>query len=188
MIEWFYLSFGFALLFTFLRREDRRGLRWPGVREIGFNACRLVVGVGILTILNSLFTFFLWGPAGRNDFGWISFFLWALILDEGMNHLKKEGREKEEIPMIVSPSFLALVGFSLWIVEKGSFHPSPQRFLWGLGLPLGTAVLEWLLEGLRNRVRLSSIPTALEGAPILFWLAMLLSLAFWGLGEMARNL
>lgn len=188
MSQWFYLSFGFALLFTFLGKEDAGGLGSREVREIWLNAFRLVVGVGLLTALNSLFTFFVWGPASRNDLGRVSLFLWAFLIDEAMGRLRKEGKGKEKIRIVVSRSFLALVAFSLWMVEKQSLLPPVGRFLWGLGLPLGAGVFEWLLGGLRERVKLSHLPPPLEGAPILFWLAMLLSLALGGFREMAQHL
>ena len=177
MSQWFYLSFGFGFLFTCLRKEDLGGFGSQGIREIWPEAFRLALAVGILVLLHSLLTFLIWAPSGRNDLGRVSLFLWALLIDEGISRLRREGARTLKIRIGVSRFYLALVAFSLWIVEKEPMSPPIPRLLWGLGLPLGMGLFEWLLAGLRERVKLSNIPSALEGTPILFWLAMLLSLA-----------
>jgi Na+-translocating ferredoxin:NAD+ oxidoreductase RnfA subunit len=78
----------------------------------------------------------------------------------------------------MSPFFLALFTFALWTVAGAEDPLSRERFFWGLALPMASGLFEWLLEGLRERLRLLRLPVAVEGAPILFWLAMLLALSF----------
>ena len=58
--------------------------------------------------------------------------------------------------------------------------PLPQACLWGWALIPASALLEWLLKGLEERLRLSWIPKPFEGIPILFILAAILFLALWG--------
>lgn len=167
MREWFYLASGFALLSLICRGERRD----PGA--LGVHSFRLWVGMALLLAvdfaLNSL-----WEPAGHRDFRFLSLFLLALLLDEGTRRIFKGGREGSAIPLVVSPSGAALLAFSLWTIEGG---PAAERYLWGLLLPIASGVFEWLLVGLRERARLSNVPQALAGLPLIFWLAMLLSLA-----------
>lgn len=186
MNHWFYLSFGFGLIFTWLRKEEAGGFGPQGIREIGAEVFRLVAAVGILVPLHTLLTCLIWGPSGRDDLGRVSLLLWAFVIGEGMERPAGKGGGKIRIP--VSRSFLALAGFSLWIVEGPGRFPTVERFLWGLGLPVGMGLAEWLLAGLRERVKLSNIPPLVAGAPILFWLAMLLLLAFCGFQEIASHL
>lgn len=188
MNQWFSLSLTFGFLFAFLRKEESRYAGSRGIREIGSRLFYLALALGILIALHSLCAFLIWGPIGREDLATVSLFLWALLIDQGMSRLRKEGKRTSPIPLVKSPSFLALAAFSLWIVEKQSTPPSVERLLWGLGLPLGAGVVEGLLTGLRERVRLSNLPSALEGTPIFFWLAMLLSLAFGGFREILAHL
>lgn len=188
MNPWFYLSLSFGFLFAFLPKEEPRRVGSRGIQEIGSRLFYLTLALGILVALHSLCAFLIWGPTGREDLATVSLFLWALLIDQGMSRLRKEGKRTLSIPLVKSPSFLALVAFSLWIVENPSTPPSVGRFLGGLGLPLGTGFIEGLLTGLRERVRLSNLPSALEGTPIFFWLAMLLSLAFGGFREILAHL
>ena len=187
MNRWLYLSLGFGLLFTWLRKGNSQEFSLQAIREIWLEAFGLALAVGILVLVTSLLNFLLWRPSGRDDLGLISLFFWALLIDEGIGRLTGRGEGKEKIRIVAHRSFLALVGFSLWVVEGKEGFLSPTRFLWGLGLPLGMGVFQWLLVGLRERVKLSNLPSVLEGAPILFWLAMLLSLAFGGLAGAAAN-
>ena len=187
MNAWFYLSFGFGFLFSWLRKENPRGLGSQEIREIWLETFCLTAAVGTLVLLHGLLTFLIWGPSGRSDLGMVSLFLGAFLIDEGMGRLARRGRGKERIRIVASRSFLDLVGFSLWMVDEGGGSSPPERFLWGLGLPLGMGLFEWLLAGLRERVKLSHLPPVLEGTPILFWLAMLLSLALGGLAGGAAS-
>lgn len=175
MSQWFYLSLSFALFFTFFREEKRSSLDFGFLRELALDSFYLTGAVASLFLLHSLFTFFLWAPAARKDLGLLSLFLLARLLDEGIGRLGRGRKKSKKTALGVSPSYLALAGFSLWILETGG---GGGRFLWGLALPWAAALFQALLGGLRERVRLSNLPPPLEGAPILFWLAMLLALAF----------
>lgn len=188
MNQWFYLSLSFGFLFAFLRKEESRCVSSREIQEIGSRLFYLTLALGILVALHSLCVFLIWRPIGREDLATVSLLIWALLIDHGMSRLRKEGKRTPAIPIVESLSFLALVAFSLWIVENQSPLPSVERFLWGLGLPLGTGLVEGLLTGLRERVRLSNLPSALEGTPIFFWLAMLLSLAFGGFRAIMTHL
>ena len=84
--------------------------------------------------------------------------------------------------LVLSRFSLALFAFSYWMLGSEGVSASSARFLAGLALPLATGFLEWILAGLRERVRLSEVPARLQGAPILFWLAMILALGICKLG------
>lgn len=173
MSEWYSLAFGFALFFILERRagEEKGGSIW-------WFSLRLSLAILLLVGVDTLFGFFLWRPSGRRDLGLFSLSLWALLVGEGINRIWKREGEGERRQMGLSRFYLALVSFSLWTIGGGE-----KRLFLGLALPLATALLEWLLAGLRDRVRLAQIPKALEGPPLFFWLAMLLSLAFQGFVE-----
>ena len=126
----------------------------------------------VLLALDTVLTVFLWNPLGRSDLRFVFVFLAALLLDRGK----------------ASPFFLALLGFSFGTIGKGDLTSPTERFLWGFSLVLGTALFKSLLEGLRERLKLSHLPKAMEGAPLLFWLAGLLFLAFWGFHKVGPNL
>lgn len=164
MSEWFYLSLGFALLF-FLQR----GKRQKRPRQIWKFSLELSGVLILLLTVDTLFSRFLWSPLGRGDLRLLSLFLWALLIDRGRG----------------GPFFWALLAFSLWTLGEEGILPLRERFVGGLGLVWGAKIFETLLEGLRERLKLSNLPPALEGTPILFWLAGILSLAFWGFHGLA---
>ena len=166
MTSWLYLALGFALFFLLLRGKRRES-------PTALWAFYLALGIA-LTLLLAIDTFAnasLWLPTGRKDLRLVSIFLWALVIEGAVERIPVTRRPKGEIQLIMSPFFLTLFAFALWTQE---------RFFWGLALPVGTAFFEWLLEGLRERLRLLRLPPGLEGAPIIFWLAMLLALSFTG--------
>ena len=180
MSEGFYITLGFALIFI-SAREEHEG----NIRESWIFSFKLSLALAILMAIDALSYFFLWNPMGRSDFRIVSLFLWTLLIDEGIRRIGMKKGEETPSRLFISRSFLALLGFSLWMIAEKENSPiaSWKRIGRGLGLPLGTGFFEWLLEGLRRRLRLASVPRVLEGAPILFWLAMLLFLAFWGFQE-----
>ena len=130
-------------------------------------------------MIQNICSLFAWGPGGREDWGRISLFLWAVLIDWAVNGVKKKDQGRGGLRWVVSPFSLALFSFSYWTTD-GNFETS--RFLGGLLLPLAAGFLEWLLAGLWGRIRLSEVPPRLEGVPILFWLAMLLALSICKLG------
>lgn len=182
MINWFYLSFGFALLHLF-----QKGERQPKGKSILILSLELSLAVTLLATLDSLSNHFLWKPVGRGDLRLISLFLGAFLVDQMMNRSFKREPEKGVIPLAISESFLALFSFAFWMVGNEHALSFKERFLGACGLPLGMGGFRWLLVGLKEKLRLSDVPKGLEGAPILFWLAMLLFLAFWGLGNAFVN-
>ena len=182
MKEWFYLTFGFALFFILLRGEQREDLK----TRVKFSFL-LFLALSVLAVIDQLGNLYLWRPLGRQDFRLGTLFLWAILVDQGIIHRLGQRRDKKrraqkEIPLAVNPTLVALLAFSLWMMKGGS------RLMLGLTLPLGTALFEWLLEGLRDRLRLANLPRAFEEKPILFWLAMLLVVAFSWLEILAGHL
>lgn len=164
MNEMIYLSFGFALFFILLRGEE--GEVTP--RDLVIRSLRLTAGVGILVLVDSQFSRSLWEPLGRSDLRFLSLLFWALVIDEALNRIRGR-REKRTVRLLVPPTSLALFGFALAAIGKTKLT---------LALPLASGLVEWLLLGLKERIRLSNLPRALEGTPILFWLAALLALSF----------
>jgi hypothetical protein len=177
--SWLYLALGFALFFLLLRGKRRES-------PTALWAFYLALGIA-LTLLLAIDTFAnvsLWLPTGRSDLRLVSIFLWALVIEGAAQRIQATRRPKGEIQLIMSPFFLTLFAFALWTVTGVEGLLARERFFWGLALPVGTAFFEWLLEGLRERLRLLRLPPGLEGAggaPIIFWLAMLLALSFAGL-------
>jgi len=180
MIGGAYLIFGFALLSALLRS----GRRQSGREILEFYA-ELSLAFTLIIVIDLLFSTVLWNFQERNDYRLVSCFLWVFLFDQIRIRLKRKRtgriRERFSTPLFIGPFFLALLGFSLWAIERDSF----QR---GLGLIALTGVVEWLLEGLGSRLQLANVPKALEGGPILFWSAMQLFLAFWGFYEVFARL
>lgn len=72
----------------------------------------------------------------------------------------------------------AVLGLALLNVqEKSSFVKS---LLYGFGSALGFTLVMIMFAGLRERLALARVPKSLDGAPVSFVLAGLLSLAFMG--------
>lgn len=182
MNEWFYLAFGFALLSTLHGGERRKR---PG--EIFDFSLELSLAFTLLIALDLIGSSLVWFPLGRSDLRWATLVLWALILDAVRNRRTKK-REPGGLPLFVSRFFLVSLGSSLWAISKEAALPLRNCLVGGLALVFVTGVLEWLLEGLRERLKLSQIPEALEGPPILIWLTALLSLVFWGFRALGLNL
>ena len=187
MTEASYLVFGFALFFVLLRKEGPRRLH-ASVRTLGWNFLFVALALGLLLLLHGLLQRFLWIPSGRVDLGLVSLFFWALLLDRGGERFLRREEKEEKIPLVVSPFFLILLSLGLSAAEKGDILLFPNQFLWVLALPLGAGMVEWLLEGLRGRLRLAHPPSLLEGAPLLFWMAMLLFLSLAGLIRLTEHL
>ena len=170
MTGWFYLAFGFALFFALIGGEEGfKSRRWK-------RAFQLTLGLALVAIIDLLMTPLLWRPSGREDLRLISLFLWVFLINQWM--LWGKPAEKTRIPVLPNPAFIALLGFCLWTIGGEGGNRLDKRFFAGLGMPFASATLEWFLVGLRERVKLSSLPPALEGEPILFWLAMLLFFGF----------
>ncbi len=176
MTAWLYLAFGFSLLSIFLDGE-KKGDAGHRLNEIGRNSLLLTLILGIVFLLDYFLTRTLWPSAGRNDLRWISVAASALVVEGGVRKLARPGTFVPAWPagrlgtVSVFPlSFLAAVTISLWTLSTGSY-------LLGLTLPLGIGLSEGLLLGLWERLRLSNPPALLDGAPLLFWLTMLLALA-----------
>ncbi|GEM_PF-2440235 len=172
MTAWFYLTFGFALFFILLGKEE--GFKSRPWRR----ALELSLGLTLVLTIDRLTGYLLWNPSGREDLRLISIFFWVLLINQWT--LWEKPKEKTRIEILPGPAFVALLGFSLWTVGKGAELSLGQQFIYGLSMPLGSAVIEWFLTGLRGRAKLSLIPAVLEGEPVLFWLAMLLFFAFAG--------
>ncbi len=175
MTGWLYLAFGYAL---FLILE--RGGRPESSSAIWIFVLKLSLGLILLLAIDTFMTVSVWTPSGRSDLRLLSIFLWCLVIEGGIRRLGKDSKTKGELQMIVSPFFLTLLAFSLWTMTGEGTLPWRERFLWGLGLPVATGFFQWLVEGLRGRLRLAPVPEKVNGAPLLFWLAMLLGLAFGG--------
>lgn len=181
MITWYYTAFGFALISILLRGERRKREEY-GFRKFYLDLC---LTFSILFTIDLLLSTFLWNPFGRNDLRFVSLFLWAAVLDQGMSWFREKTRRSPRtqliLPLLVSPSLIVLFGLSVWAIESDNFFA-------GLGLVIATGVVEWLLEGLRMRLRLSDVPEVLGGATIIFWLAAILFLGAWGLGSIIGHL
>jgi hypothetical protein len=176
MTSWLYLALGFALFFLLERGERRQG----GGGVWVFTG-KLTVGLILLLAADTFLNALIWQPAGRNDFRFLSLFLWGLVIEAGIRRVTRETPARGELPLIVSPFFLAVLLFALWTIESEGRLPWEQRFLWGLGLPPACGLFQWLLEGLQERLRLAELSPRVTGPRLLFWLAMLLGLAFGGL-------
>ena len=176
MTEWLYLASGFGLLLTLLQKESRPGDSAP----LGTFSLQLLAALAVLVMIDTFTTLYLWRPLGRNDLRFISLFLWGVVADEGAMRLGKRGERRGRPELVVNPSLLALLAISFWIVSKEGVFPYRIRILAGFSLVPAAALFEWLLTGLQRRLKLSLVPKALEGLPILFWTAMILSLAFLG--------
>lgn len=183
MTAWFYGSFGFALLSILQHRERARGSR-----AIWIFSLKLSWALTLLAAVDFLFNAFFWEPSGRNDLRIISLFLWGLLVDEAMGQGRENRKVETGTTFLVSSFYLALMGFSFWMIEREKMLPLAERLLWGLGLPLMSGLFEWLLQGLRQRLRLAQIPGNLEGTALVFWVAVILSLAFLGFENWGRNL
>ena len=170
MNEWFCLAFGFALLSILTREESR-----VSTRVIAASTVKLLAALALLVVIDTASRSFLWNPIRREGLASVTFFLWALLIDEGMSRIGRNKGEKVKIRFFVRRPLVALLGFSSWVLSHRD-----ASLLWGLGLPLASGLAEWLLEGLRDRLRLASVPRVLEGGPILLWLSMLLWMAFGG--------
>lgn len=181
MSSWPYLTFGFALLFTLLRPNGGAKEKRRRSTEIGISFLKLSAALVILLSIDHLLRLYLWIPSGRRDLAPISIFLLALLLDWVMNRSRKRRGERGPVRIPVSRFTLALFGFALWTIEQVGLSAG-GRALVGISLSFGTALFEWLLEGLRSRMQLTQTPRILEGLPALFWLAMLLCLSFHGVG------
>lgn len=166
MKEWLYLTLGFASV-SLLSREGVR----PTTRSLALSTLRLSIALPLLLAVDGFFRSLLWNPLGREDLASASFLLWALLIDEGTNRLGRNKAENTKVRFFVRRSLLALLGFSAWAASHRD-----ASWVWSLGLPAGSGLFEWLLEGLRDRLRFASIPKTLEGGPILLWLSMLLGL------------
>lgn len=165
MKDGLYLLFGFALFFILNQRKQRGRKKKSG----GKFYPRLLISLVILAAIDSLLNAFLWGPVGRGDLRLASLFFWALAIDRARGEF-----------------FPALVGFSLWIIGEEGTLPPEKRWVLILALPLGVGVVEWLLEGLRDRLRIADVPRKIKGLPLLFWLASILALLFQGIWSAAR--
>ncbi len=159
MSEWFYLSLGFAILFVLQRgeRPKKPGQIWKF--SIGLSGAFI-----LLIALDAVFSRFFWTLLARPDLRLISFLLFAFLIDRGKG----------------GPFFWVLMAFALWTIGKEGSFSVTKSFLAGLGLIGGAGLFEMLLEGLRERLKLSNLPPALEGPTLIFWLASLIFLSFWG--------
>jgi len=181
---WLYLTLGFAVFFVLFRKEGP-----AREKEIWVFSLRLLVALAGLVTLTGFLRILLWIPSGRRDFELLSLFFWAFLVDRIMNRARNRRQEKGTVRIALSRFSLALFGFSFWTLEGAATGGLPV-FLQGISLPLATGFFEWLLEGLRARLRLSNVPSALEGAPIFFLLTGLLALAlhgFEGIGKFLVN-
>ena len=168
MIPWFYLAFSFAILFT-LQEGQVKG----NAAKIGTFSFRLMAALAILIVIQNLCNVLVWFPGGRTELGKAALFLWAILLDGSINGFRKKDRGRQETALILSRFSLALFAFSYWIFDESA---GPARFLRGLWLPPAAGLIQWILGGIWERLRLSEIPSKLRGAPILVWTAMLLAL------------
>lgn len=175
MIGFFYLAFGFALLALLQRGERRRP-----AREIFEFSLALSLAFALLLAFDFLFTTYLWGPTGLGDLRLPSLFLWAFLVDQARERWIRKTKEKGEARLFLSRFFLTSSGFTLWVLEAQKTHPAAGVYLWGWALIPAAALVEWLLDGLRERLRLSWVPRPFEGIPILLILAAILFLALWG--------
>lgn len=179
MISWSYLALGFALLTVLLRGSEREP-----VRSLWMSWSKLFLALALLLVITLPVHFFLWDRMGRHDLGLIFLFLGAFLIDEKIHPFGRRRAGKGPARFFMSLSLPALLAFSLWTLSGASEGPQGfriQHLVWGLGLPVGSGFFHWVLKGLEDRLRLSSIPPALEGEALLFWLMSLISLAFFGL-------
>ena len=175
MTDWFCLVFGFALFFVLLREESSEDSR-----KIWLFSIDLALAFFLLLALDFIFYHWLWSPAGRGDLRFPSLFLWGLLIQAGRARFRKGEKAGRKREPLASRFFLALMAFSFWTIDKEGILPEKARLFWGIGLPLGAGFLEWLMEGLKQRLQLANLPASVAGRPILFWIAALLSLTFWG--------
>ena len=175
MISWFYLAFSFAILFT-LQEGQVKG----DAAKIGAFSLRLMGALAVLIVIQNLCNVLVWFPSGRTELGKATLFLWAILLDGSINGFRKKDRGRQETALIISRFSLALFAFSYWIF--GETTAGPGRFFRGLWLPPAAGLIQWILGGIWERLRLSEVPSKLRGAPILVWTAMLLALLICKLG------
>lgn len=164
MTGYFYLLFGLVLLRQFALKG--RAMRTGEIRRFYLP---LASSLLFLMALDAILYPLLWKPLAREDLRILSLIIPAFFF----------ARQRFNL------FFLSLTAFALWFVSREGSLSLALRFLGGAGLGLGMGALERLFEGLKKHLRFSHIPEVLEGEPLLFWLASLLSLAWWGLGGLA---
>ncbi|GAA5214870.1 electron transport complex subunit RsxA [Corallincola platygyrae] len=79
----------------------------------------------------------------------------------------------------------AVLGVALLVVQQEMSFA--QTLVYGFGSALGFTLVIVLFAGLRQRLKLASIPATFEGAPIAFITAGLLSMAFMGFAGLVPN-
>ena len=168
MISWFYLAFSFAVLFTLQEGQVK-----PNAGKIGVFSFRLMGALAVLIVIQNLCSVWVWVPSGRENLGKATLLLWAILLDWSINGFRKKDRARQETAFVLSRFSLALFAFSCWTFGQAA---GPGIFFRGLCLPPAAALVQWILSGLWERLRLSEVPSKLRGAPILFWTATLLAL------------
>ncbi len=77
----------------------------------------------------------------------------------------------------------AVLGVALLVVQE--HYGFMRTIMFALGSSLGFTVVIVVFAGLRNQLKLSRVPEALQGNPIAFITAGLLSMAFMGFAGMA---
>ena len=179
MREGFDLIVAFACFFVLQRGQGQKERKRKGTAAFYL---RLSAAVGVVAVIQNICHLFVWGPSGRHELAAASLFLWAILVDWAVNGFKRKERGSGDMRLPVSRFSLALFAFSSWTLGSEGVSASNLKFLAGLFLPLATGFLEWVLGGLWDRLRLSEVPPRIQGAPILFWLAMILALAICKLG------
>ena len=165
MKEWVYLLFGLPL-FALLVEEKKRA---PLPARLRFRV-DLSLALALLLTLDLAFSVALWDRIEWEGFRKMNFLLWAFLFGRVREKVRKPGDE----------FLLIFLAISLWVSEQSSLS-FWAAFSGGLALVWGGALIEGLLRALRDKVRLAQVPPALEGAPLLLWLAALLCLAFFPL-------
>lgn len=166
MIPALSLAIGLGV-FSVLQNEKEKRTAFP---DFYF---RLAAALIFLLTVDLYSAKLLWIPLRRPDLRWLSLFLIGAVLERPAYGFRKL-REKTAAPLFISQFSIFLMVLALWLIENS--HGLERFFEAGL-LCGGTAFVEWLLRGLQQRLRFSSIPAPFQGAAPLLWLAMILALA-----------
>ncbi len=163
MSEALFLVFGLGF---FLRlREEKKRKKRKFIRP----TLQLTASVVSVILFDLLLTHFLWRPAGRMEFRWISLLLMSFLLDRG----------REE-------SLLPIAGISLWVTGHEAAFPWAERFLVAATLVFLVQAFREFLCRVQERLIFSNVPKILQGLPILSLTAALGALVLQGIAGMVH--